>query len=190
MLVGVRGARLTIQEPDDRVTHPMINAIDPRARRRLFRLTDAGLKPLALWMNEDGLPRTAHAWQHTFTQASERIADLGLAGFSATPHMLRDSCALRWFAVGRLAYERRLGHLSEQETKDFRVQFGDTWDLVATILGHRNPETTKRHYLEPFRALDVERLLQHAQQAAVEGFLASYLADHPLVRTDPLRPAR
>lgn len=181
---------MTIEEPDGRMSHPAINAIDPRARRRLFRRTEAGLEPLALWLNEDGLPRIAHAWQHTFTQANERIAALGLSGFSATPHMLRDSCALRWFAVGRLAYERRFAHLSEEETRDFRVQFGDTWDLVATILGHRSPETTKRHYLEPFRALDVELLLQHAKQAAVEGFLANYLADHPLVRTDPLRPAR
>jgi integrase len=183
LLVGVRGDRVTIDEPDGRMTHPTFNAIDIRARRRLFRRTEAGLEPLALWLNEDGLPRTAHAWQHTFTHANERIAALGLAGFSATPHMLRDSCALRWFAVGRLAYERRFAHLSEEEARDFRVQFGDTWDLVATILGHRSPETTKRHYLEPFRALDVELLLQHAQQAAVEGFLASYLADHPLVRT-------
>ena len=190
LVVGARGDRLTIQEPDGRVTQWAVNAIGARARRRLFRLTDAGLEPLALWLNEDGLPRTAHGWQHTFTQANARIASLGLAGFTATPHMLRHSCALRWYAVGRLAYARRLGHLSEEETKDFRVQFGDTWDLVATILGHRSPETTKRHYLEPFRALDVELLLQHAQQAAVDGFLASYLADHPLVRTDPLRPAR
>lgn len=81
-----------------------------------------------------GLPRAARGWQHTFTQANQRIAALGLSGFSATPHVLRDSCALRWFAVGRLAYEPRFGHVSEQETKDCRVQFGDTWVLVATIL--------------------------------------------------------
>lgn len=56
------------------------------------------------WLNEDGLPRTAHRWQHTFTQANARIATLGLSGFRATPHMLRDSCALRWFAVGRLGF--------------------------------------------------------------------------------------
>ena len=190
VLVDMRGDRVAIREPDGRMTHPTLNAIDRRARRRLFRRTESGLEPLALWVNEDGLPRTAHAWQHTFTQANERIAALGLAGFSATPHMLRDSCALRWFAVGRLAYERRFAHLTEEETRDFRVQFGDTWDLVGTILGHRSPETTKRHYLEPFRALDVELLLQHARQATVEGFLADYLADHPLVRTDPLRLSR
>lgn len=91
--------------------------------------------------------------------------------------------------MGRLAYERRFAHLSEDEQKDFRVQFGNTWDLVATMLGHRNTETTKTHYLEPFRALDVELLLRHANEASVTQFLANYLADHPRVRTDPLRRA-
>jgi integrase len=190
LVTEVHGERLTIRAPDGQLTRSVINTIGPRTRRSVYRRTVRGLEPLALWLNEDGMPRPPHAWQHTFTQANTRIAALGLAGFSATPHMLRHSCALRWYAVGRLAYERRLGHLSEEETKDFRVQFGDIWDLVATILGHRSPETTKRHYLEPFRVLDVDLLLQHAQQAAVEGFLASYLADHPLVRSDPLRVPR
>jgi site-specific recombinase XerD len=187
LVVETSGRRLVIVEPDGRQTNPALNAIGPRERRKLFRETAVGLEPLALWLNEDGLPFTPHSWQHVFSRANSRIAALGLKGFSATPHMLRDSCALRWYSVGRLAYERRLAHLSEDETKDFRQQFGDTWDLVATYLGHRNPETTKMHYLEPFRALDVEILLQHAKQAAVETFLASYLADHPLVRTDPIR---
>ncbi len=40
--------------------------------------------------------------------------------------------------------------------------------------------------LEPFRTLELELLLHHAQQAAVDGFLTGYLADHPLVHTDPL----
>ena len=189
LVIETHRDRLTILEPDGRQTQPVLDALGPRARRRLFRHTEQGLQPLAVWLNEDGLPRTPHGWQHTFTQGNTRIESLGLASFSATPHMLRHSCALRWYAVGRLAYERRLAHLTEEETKDFRAQFGDTWDLVATILGHRNPQTTRDHYLEPFRALDVELLLQHAQQAALDSFLASYLADHPLVRTDPLREA-
>ena len=42
------------------------------------------------------------------------------------------------------------------------------------MLGHRSSETTKEYYLEPFRTLDLELLMHHAQQAAVEGFLASY----------------
>ena len=80
-------------------------------------------------------------------------------------------------------------HLDEQESKDFLVQFGDTWNLVATMLGHRNPQTTRDHYLEPFRSLDIELLLEHARQASVDRFLSAYLADHPQVRTDPLRGA-
>ena len=142
---------------------------------------------MALWLNEDGTPRQAHGWEHTFDAANARIVKLGLPGFRCIPHMLRHSCALRWYAVGRLAYEQRFAHLDVEEQRDFRVQFGNTWDLVATMLGHRSPETTKQHYLEPFRTLDLELLMQHAQQAAVEGFLAGYLADHPLVHTDPLR---
>lgn len=189
LVVGSHGDRLMVQEPDGRRREPTLNAISPWGRRRLFRSTKQGLEPLAVWLNEDGLPRTPHGWQHTFEQANARIARLGLAGFRATAHMLRHSCALRWYSVGRLAYEKRFAHLSEEETRDFRVQFGDTWDLVATILGHRSPETTKLHYLEPFRALDVELLVQHAQQAAVDRFLTSYLADHPRVLTDPMPEA-
>ncbi len=164
-----------------------LNTLNPAQRRALYRMTKQGPEPLALWLNEDGQPRLPHSWEHTFQGANKRIAKLGLTNFTATPHMLRHSCALRWFAIGRLAYEKRFAHLTEEETKDFRQQFGDTWDLVAAYLGHRNPETTKRIYLEPFRALDVEILLQHVQDSAVQTFLADYLADHPLVRTDPLR---
>ena len=49
---------------------------------------------------------------------------------------MRHSFALRWYSVGRLAYEQRFAHLNAEEQKDFREQFGDTWDLVATMLGH------------------------------------------------------
>lgn len=144
LVLGWHGDRVTIREPDGRQTEPPINAIGPAARRRLYRSTPAGLEPVAVWLNADGLPRDPHGWHHTFDQANDRIARLGLASFRCTPHMLRHSCALRWYAVGRLAYERRFGHLDVEEQRDFRVQFGNTWDLVATMLGHRSPETTRR----------------------------------------------
>ncbi len=187
VLRAVGRKQLVLQDVDGSEVTVKMNLLKPQTRRALFWDNGYGLEPLALWLNEDGLPREPHGWQHTFTQANQRIVRLGLSNFSATPHMLRHSCALRWYSVGRLAYERRFGHLSDDEAKDFRQQFGDTWDLVATYLGHRNPETTRQYYLEPFRALDVEILLQHAHDAAVESFLASYLAAHPLVRTDPLQ---
>ena len=101
--------------------------------------------------------------------------------------MLRHSCALRWYAIG--GWPMRSVSLTSlrREAKDFRQQFGDTWDLVAAYLGHRNPENHQTDLSGAVPALDVEILLQHAQDSAVQAFLADYLADHPLVRTDPLR---
>lgn len=186
-VLDIQGDRLVVLEPDGRETRPMVNALSPAARRRLVRETAQGLEPMTVWLNEDGMPRDPHGWQHTFEQANNRIAALGFPALRATPHHLRHSFALRWYSIGRLAYERRFAHLDEEEAKDFREQFGDVWDLVATMLGHRNPMTTKEHYLEPFRSLDIELLLVHAAaEESVSRFLAAYLADHPQVRTDPL----
>ncbi|WP_159393413.1 site-specific integrase [Streptomyces rimosus] len=165
------------------------NVIGPRTRLRLFRQTRQGLEPLALWLNEDGLPRDGRGWEHTFEGANDRIERLGLEGFTCTAHMLRHSCALKWFAIGKLVYSARLGHLGQGERFDFREQFGDTWHLVQTMLGHRRVETTKNVYLEPFRSLEVETLLAHADGFPVDRFLADAFAGHPRVRTDPLRAA-
>ncbi len=62
------------------MTQSAINTIGSRARRCLFRLTELGLEPLALWLNEYGLPRTAHGWQQTFTQANLDREVAGTAG--------------------------------------------------------------------------------------------------------------
>lgn len=162
------------------------NTMRPASRRKLFRQTPQGLEPLALWLNEDGLPRDSHGWHHTFDAANTRIERLGLQGFSCAPHMARHSFALKWFSIGKLVNASRLAHLTEDETRDFREQFGDTWHLVQTMLGHRWVETTKFVYLEPFRNLDVELLLAHAEGFPVGRFMAEVFATHPQVRTDPL----
>ncbi|MEV0536203.1 site-specific integrase [Kitasatospora sp. NPDC050463] len=166
------------------------NDIGPRTRLRLFRRTPAGLEPVALWLNEDGLPRDGRGWEHTFDVANERIVGLGLENFTCTAHMLRHSCALKWYAIGKLVQAARLGHLTEDERRDFREQFGDVWHLVQTILGHRTVETTKGVYLEPFRTLDVEMLLAHADGFPIEAFMAEVFTGHPRVRTDPLAVVR
>lgn len=166
------------------------NVVRPSVRRKLFRRTAVGLEPLVLWLNEDGMPRDPHGWHRTFERANDRVADLGLASFVVTPHMHRHSCALKWFAIGKMIYARRLGHLDEHELADFREQFGDTWGLVQTILGHRRVETTKSVYLAPFRNLEVEVLLAHVEDFPVEKFMAQAFTDHPQVITDPLRPIR
>ncbi|MFE3206365.1 site-specific integrase [Embleya sp. NPDC059237] len=166
------------------------NNLGPDTRRLLFRRTPQGLEPLALWLNEDGLPRAAHGWHHTFDTANARIRSLGLDGFTCTPHILRHSLALKWFAVGQLVQAARLGHLSEDEVRDFREQFGDVWSLVQTILGHRRVETTREVYLEPFEALQVEVLLAHAEGFPIARFISDAFAGHPRVRTDPLAVGR
>ena len=190
LVLARHGDKLLIMEESGLQHEVALGALAPAARRRLFRVTPQGLEPLAVWLNEDGLPRDPHGWQHTFEEANERVAALGLANFSATAHALRHSFALRWYAIGKLVHAKRFGHLDEEETRDFRTQFGDTWHLVATLLGHSNPQMTKKFYLEPFVALDVEVLLRHANEPAITHFLAAYLADHPQVMGDPLAVSR
>ncbi|WP_433858470.1 site-specific integrase [Streptomyces kronopolitis] len=162
------------------------NDIGPRTRLRLFKQTPQGLEPVALWLNEDGLPRDGRGWEHTFDVANERIDQLGLENFTCTAHMLRHSFALKWYSIGKLVYAAQVGHLTEDEQADFRDQFGDAWHLVQTLLGHCQVETTKSVYLEPFRTLAVETLLLHADGFPVESFVTRTFAGHPRVRTDPL----
>jgi len=166
-----------------------LDALTPAARRRLFRMTDQGLEPLAVWLNEDGMPRAPHGWHHTFDTVNRRLAQMGLAGFAGSPHMLRHSFALRWYAVGRMLYSKRVGHLTEAETKDFRQEFGSTWLLVQTLLGHQNPQTTMNVYLEPFQSLEVELLLAHVEGVGASALMSELFASDPRVLGDPLTAA-
>lgn len=184
-----RHRRLEMRDADGGRVIASLDALDPGARQRLFRRTTAGLEPLAVWLNEDGMPRSAHGWQHTFDTANERIARAGLDSFEATAHMMRHSFALRWYSVGRLLYERQVAHLNAEETRDFRAQFGDTWYLVKTLLGHADVTTTMDTYLEPFRDLDVSLLIEHAHGAALSSLMAAMFAAHPQVMSDPLAGA-
>lgn len=59
-LLGQRRVELLGQ--DGRVATVSLDALAPEARMRIFRETPAGLEPLSLWLNEDGLPRLAHGW--------------------------------------------------------------------------------------------------------------------------------
>lgn len=180
------GRRVQLRDMQGQLSSVSLDVLDPRARLRIFRESKSGLEPVALWLNEDGMPRAPHGWQHTFVAANKRVTRASLIGLAATAHMLRHSFALRWFSVGRLLYEKRFAHLNAEEMRDFRAQFGDTWYFVMTLLGHRSVATTMNVYLEPFRDLDVELLIEHAHGAAMQGLLAEMFATHPLVTTDPL----
>lgn len=182
-LLGQR--RLELVDEAGGLSRVSLDGLEPRDRARIFLRTPSGLEPAVLWLNEDGFPRRSRGWQHTFDTANERVARAGLAGVVATAHMLRHSMALRWYAVGRLLYERRFAHLGAEEMRDFRAQFGDTWYLVKTLLGHADVATTMDIYLEPFRDLDVSLLIEHAHGAVVAELMAEMFADHPQVITAP-----
>ncbi|MEU7160889.1 hypothetical protein [Streptomyces chrestomyceticus] len=175
--------RLQLVDGAGTLVQVSLDALTPQVHRRIFLETPAGPAPAALWLNEDGLPRAARGWQHTFDTANERVARAGLAGVAATAHMLRHSMALRWFSVGRLLYERRFAHLNAEELRDFPAQFGDTWHLVQTLLGHADVSTTIDVYLEPFRDLDVSLLIEHAHGAVLTELMAEMFAGHRQVIT-------
>lgn len=165
-----------------------LDTLTPRERWSLFLETPRGLEPLALWLNEDGLPRHHHSWDVTFHIANRRIQRLGIDHFICSPHKLRHSFAFKWYITGRLLYERKLDHLSPEEIRDFRFEFGSTWELVRTLLGHRSVETTREIYMEPFQTLEVESLLATAAHLNPETLDVDFRA-HARVRTDPLSSA-
>jgi len=161
-----------------------LDALDPSSRLRLFMRTPRGLEPLSIWLNENGMPRTSHAWQATFRTGNERLGRAGYPRFKCTPHMLRHSFALRWYSIGRLLWDRRLASLTDNEQRDFRVQFGDTWQFVQTLMGHRHPQATANIYLEPFRSLDVQVLLEFAAEVPLTELMRLVLRGDERITSD------
>jgi integrase len=190
-LVGLRivegvagGRRLALTGSGGTESVPL-DELGPDCRLRLFRRTEHGVEPAALWLNENGMPRSAQAWQTTFRTANERLGKAGLPWFRCTPHMMRHSFALRWYAVGRLLWDRRLAHLTENEQRDFRAQFGDTWQFVQTLLGHAHPQTTVDIYLEPFKSLEVGLLLECAAELPLSGLMRAIFETDSRILHDP-----
>jgi hypothetical protein len=104
--------------------------------------------------------------------------------------MMRHSFALRWYSGRAPSYEARFAYLTEDETRDFREQFGNAWDLVQMMLGHADQRTTRETYLEPFRSLEMELLMLHAAEAAIPDLMARIFGDERRVLGDPLAGAR
>lgn len=50
-----------------------LDVLDPEERLRLFRRTETGLEPLAVWLGNDGMPKRAHGWEKTFQRANARV---------------------------------------------------------------------------------------------------------------------
>ncbi|TFC51557.1 hypothetical protein E3O47_07455 [Cryobacterium sp. TMT2-17-1] len=183
IIVGTRySGRKLVLRVAGLTTERALGDLTPAQRMNLFYETDTGLEPAMLWLNENGLPRPKSAWYKSFSRINARVERAGLANLRCTQHMLRHSFALRWYTVGKLIRERRVAHLTEKESQDFRAEFGSAWHLVQTMLGHRNTETTKQIYLEPFLALDINLLFEHAaDDVTIRQLLDAALRDNPSV---------
>ncbi|WP_217207514.1 integrase [Streptomyces sp. AC550_RSS872] len=182
-----------------------LDVLEPVERLRLFRETRDGLEPLAVWLSNDGMPHRAHSWENTFATANSRVAEAWARsrwpGFDdleeedrkrraaqcplwVRPHMLRHSYALVWYSILSAVWEQRLRGFTEAEKHAFREQFGDIWYQLATMLGHRNPQTTRDWYLAPFTALEVDylmALIDGDQREAVDILLERIAVDSELV---------
>ena len=183
------GRRIEVADASGERSTVSLDVLTPQARGRLFPRRGGWRAGAGGGVAERGrdAARAARLAAHLHHGEPQSGASRA-AGLAATAHMLRHSFALRWFAVGRLLYERRFAHLSAEEMRDYRAQFGDTWYFVMTLLGHRDVAAHDEHLSRPFRDLEVSLLIEHAHGAVIDGLLAEMFAAHPLVQTDPVPP--
>ncbi len=182
--------RIRYVDPSGLTGEVSLNQVGPEERLRLYTDGADGPEPLALWLTDAGLPMKHPSWQAVFRLANKRVEAEGLrtdvGALVCRPHMLRHSFALRMLVTMQHLFDRRL-NLTSSERKAYLYQFGDVWTLVAQLLGHKNPETTRTEYLVPVQGLQLDHLLNGAPEEANEiaGLLSHIAAESGLVHDAP-----
>lgn len=137
-----RGGRILLSD-DHWAAVQWIN-LGPDERSRLLQVDQEGraLGPLALWLNEQGLPMAARSWESAFERASQRCCRLGL-DIEASPHTMRHT-----FAVHLLTelVRQQLASIGDQ-TADmrhnaYRRVMGNPLAHLQKLLGHARITTT------------------------------------------------
>lgn len=116
------------------------------ATTAVFRQANLRCERVLLTGHEREVPRLA------------RVAEVRGKVPYATPHSGRHSMALYMLIVLNELMDKKYG-LSAADRRDFAQLYGDPWWLVKTLLGHRDVEVTKEHYLAPVMHLQLESLL-------------------------------
>ncbi|SEK43871.1 hypothetical protein [Streptacidiphilus jiangxiensis] len=153
-----------------------LTLLDWRERQWLFVEGPEGPEPAWLWLTEQGLPMLPDRWNTVFRQANQRCEQALLSAQEreaprllrvaevrgrvpyATPHSMRHSMALYMLILLNELMDKKYG-LTAADRRDFAQLYGDPWWLVKTLLGHRDVETTKEHYLAPVMHLHLESVL-------------------------------
>jgi integrase len=161
-ITGHRRRTLHWRDQDGVVGQPTLDEATVSERMTFYIEGPDGLEPLWLWLNEQGLPFRPASWENVFRAASERCQQV-LGPVMAeppfcTPHMCRHSFALFMLVVLNHVMGQRMG-LTPAERRDFRLLYGDPWQMVQDLLGHAQRETTRGIYLEPVADLQLRSLL-------------------------------
>ncbi|MGW3974624.1 integrase [Streptomyces ardesiacus] len=153
-----------------------LNLLDWRERQWLFVEGPQGPEPAWLWLTEQGMPMLPDRWNTVFRQANQRceqalltpqeretprllrVAEIRGKVPYATPHSMRHSMALYMLILLNELMDKKYG-LTAADRRDFAQLYGDPWWLVKTLLGHKDVETTKEHYLRPVMHLQLESIL-------------------------------
>lgn len=177
----VSGGVVRWRDGAGRVGKGAVDMLGAAVRRRLLVRVDGEWEPMMVWVTDEGLPLSHQRWNAVFRRANARVLALGAQVSPVKPHHLRHSFALRWFAVGKLLWMGRTAGLEARERARLRDEMPSEWFLVQTLLGHRNVETTRNTYLEPFADLDIELLMAHAEDESTSALLAHFLSRDPRV---------
>ena len=90
-----------------------LHRLTAEQRCRLLVVTEQGLEPALLWLNEYGLPMTKSGWKAMFAMANQRCRQLGVL-VTAHAHLLRHT-----YAVVTLKQLQR-GHIAARLTQPAR----------------------------------------------------------------------
>jgi site-specific recombinase XerD len=138
-----------------------VRALTARERATLFIQGDTGLEPLWLWLGENGLPMDYCSWEAVFGAANDRCAAQGKPIY-CTPHMCRHSFALKMLVTLGRALDRRYGR--DTAERDYvRKVYGEAFELVQGLLGHKSEQTTRDVYLEPVNGLRLREILDGSE---------------------------
>lgn len=138
-----------------------VRALTERERMTLFIQGSTGLEPLWLWLGESGVPMDYRSWEAVFGAANDRCASQGKPIY-CTPHMCRHSFALKMLVTLGRALDRRYGR--DTAERDYvRKVYGEAFELVQGLLGHKSEQTTRDVYLEPVNGLRLREILDGSE---------------------------